>query len=309
MALREPLLIKVGSGVNSLALTPLTGTGLKIMNVMIPASSISGASTTAYATFRVERTSVGYWRITSDRGNHLGIKRYGTYNDSLYGTLVAKGIIPPIPVADGETFYVELPTGVTATIIVEYQEYDAGDVNRAAPNGSAATELYYVNYGTVSTATRTAGNYIFDTSFNPVEFPDFPFGQPVPANSQIEIMACLGQTVGQYAAANDTIQTTRFRFQRERVELFDRDKLGFVMQGEIPASAAVYYNRGITSFNAHKEDMMGEIEFFNPYLVFNAGETLNIIATVAVGSGITNAGAAKTLSCDLLIHYKTTGGR
>jgi hypothetical protein len=309
MAIREPLLIKVGSGVNSLDLTPLTGTGLKIMNVKIPTSSLSGAGARNCATFRVERTTVGYWRITSDRGNHLGIKRYGTENDSLYGYLVSKGIIPPIPVADGETFHVELPTGVTGTIIVEYQEYDAGDINRNAPNGSAATELYYVNYGTVSTATTTAGSFIFNASLNPVEFPDFPFGAPVPANSQIEIMACLGQTVGQYAAASDTIQTTRFRFQKERVELFDRDKLGFVMLGEVPTSAAVYYNRGITSFPAHKEDMVGEIQFFNPYLLFNAGETLNILATIAVGSAVSGAGAANTLSCDLLVHYKTIGGR
>jgi len=309
MALREPLLIKSAVGVNSISLTPLTGTGLKIMNVVIPSSSLSSSTTDVYATFRVERTTVGYWRAGGPRGGHLGLRRYGTYNDSLYGYLVKSGIIPPIPVADGETFYVTLSGQVTGTIIIEYQEYDAGDINRNAPNGSASTELYYINYGTYSKDITADGTYIFDKSFNPEEFPDFPFGQPVPANSQIEIMACLGQTVGEFRATNDTLQTLRFRFQKERVELFDRDKQGFIMMGEVPTTAGVYYNRGITSFPAHREDVIGEIRLFSPYLVFNAGETLNISVQVDVGSAISNAGKANILSCDLLIHYKGAGGR
>lgn len=309
MALREPLLIKVAEGANTLALTPLTGTGLKITNVKIPGKSLSGVSGTAYATFRVERTTVGYWRISSDRGNHLGSLQYDTQNDSLYGYLVKNNIFPPIPVADGETFYIELPSGVTGTIIVEYQEYDAADVSRTAPNGSAATELYYVNYGTYNQNITADGTYVFNASFNPVEFPDFPFGEPVPANTQIEILACLGLTVGEFRGSNDTLQTKRFRFQRERTELFDRDKKGFVMLGELPTSSGVYYNRGITSFPSGAEGTKGEIRFFNPPLVFNPGDTLTIMVEVDVGSSVSNAGKANILSCDLLMHARALGGR
>ncbi len=309
MALREPyrqVYLSLSNATQVTALSPAAGEGFKVRRISIMTPPAGSPGDPVFVSIVVGATTVQFWRIDKTYGNHLGYLRHGVWNDSLFSYLVAKGIMPPIPVAQGESLVLEFSDPYTGGVLIEYEVWDAGDVNNTAPLGSKSNETYYVLYGTNATAISTSGYTELTGVFNPTEFTRFPFGDKVPPNTTIEILACLAQTVGRYVDSSNYAITNYLKFIRGSTELFSYEKRGLVLSGGYGATAGYYYGTGFSTFNAHREDRLGEIKFFNPSLVFGPGEELHIL----VGVGVVGTNAVfepGTIDVPLLIHKKVAG--
>lgn len=309
MALREPLMQKVvslSSATTATLLTVPTALGYKVKGIHVLNPPTGSAGSPVFMTLKVQRTTIGFWRIDSTYGNHLGYKDSNSKNDSLFTYLVREGIFPPIPLVQGEALIAEFSSAYTGDILLTYEVYDAGDVQSTAPLGSQATELYYILYGTNATAITSDGYYELTEVFNPVEFPRFPFGEKVPANTVIEIIGCLAQEVGRYVDGSNNAITTRLRFVRGLTELFDEDKLGFLMRGAYSTTAGYYYGTGKCYFTSAREDKSLPPKLFSPTLVFQPGEELKIYVGVDC-TGSNGTLAARTIDVPLIMHVRRAG--
>lgn len=307
MALKEPLMVKKVSLSSATSTTPLTagiGESYKIKDIRLSASPTGSLGSPVFATFKIDRTTVGFWRIDSTYGSHLAYPLPSHLKPSLFSYLVKNNIFPPIPVVSGESFIIEFSSAYTGYVEIVYEVYDAQDVNNTAPNGSKSSEFYYINYGTNSSNLTADGYYEINTCLNPAEFPDFPFGDKVPPETRIEILGCLAQDLGYKDGSNNTIQTKTLRFVRGMTELFDTDKTGFYLEGSIPTSAGNNLGAGISYFDSGKVTSSKPIVFFEPPLVFNAGEEFKIYVYVDI-SGTISTGA-KFLDVPLIMHLTKT---
>ncbi len=309
MALREPLMQKVvnlSSATEATLLTVPATVGYKVKGIHVLNPPTGSAGSPVFMTLIVANTTIGFWRIDSTYGNHLGYKDSNSKNDSLFTYLVSQGIFPPIPLIQGESLVAKFSSAYTGKILLTYEVYDAGDVQNTAPLGSKATELYYVLYGTNATEIAASGYTELTGVFNPAEFIKFPFGEKVPANTVVEILACLAQDVGRFVDSSNSCYTTRLRFVRGLTELFDEDKLGFLLEGSVPTSAGYKYGDGKSFFSSHREDKNIPIRLFSPPLVFQPGEELKLyIGTSNTGSN--GKFPAGTLDVPLLVHVRRAG--
>lgn len=309
MALREPLmhkLVSLSSASSATLLTVPTALGYKVKGIHVLDPPAGSAGSPVFMTLKVQRTTIGFWRIDSTYGNHLGYKDRAARNDSLFTYLVQQGIFPPIPLVQGESLIAEFSSAFSGKILLVYEVYDAGDVQSTAPLGSQATELYYILYGTNDSAITSTGYYELTKVFNPVEFPKFPFGEKVPANTVIEIIGCLAQDVGRYVSSSVYANTTRLRFVRGLTELFDEDKLGFIFQGSYSTTAGYYYGTGVSFFFSAREDKNMPPRLFSPTLVFQPGEELKIYVGVSC-TGSDGGLAGGTIDVPLIMHVRRAG--
>lgn len=169
--------------------------------------------------------------------------------------------------------------------VVIYEEYDAGDIKETDPNGAKSTEYFFINYGRVAAAVVSTADTIFSIVQSPAEFPDFPFGDVVPAKTNIEIIAILASDVVDDRGSNDTMATEYLKLIRERVTLFDDDKNGILLKGIVGITDAVaQFARGL-SLIGNFSDVDGKPPlFFDPPLLFTPGEELGIYITTTAGS-------------------------
>lgn len=308
MPIREPLMQKVISASSASTVTLYSNdnpVGVKIKGLHILNPPTGAAGTPVFVTLKVGRTTVGFYRIDRTYGNHLGYKDSNTKNDSLFTYLVSKGIFPPIPLVQGESLIAEFSSAYTGDILLTYEIWDPQDVVNTAPLGSASTELYFISYGTNASTISSTGYTELTRTYNPIEFPRFPFGERVPAGTQVEILACLAQEVGRYVDSSNYCITTRLRFLRGLTELFDEDKLGFLLKGNYSTTAGYYYGTGTSFFGTHREDADTEVKFFNPPLVFGPGEELKILVGTS-HTGTNGVFAAGTIDVPLIMHVKQT---
>jgi len=309
MALREPLMQKVvslSSATTATLLTVPSALAYKVKGIHVLNPPTGSAGSPVFVTLKVQRTTIGFWRIDSTYGNHLGYKDSNSKNDSLFTYLVSQGIFPPIPLVQGESLIAEFSSAYTGKILLTYEVYDAGDVQSTAPLGSQATELYYVLYGTNAAEIASTGYTQLTGVFNPAEFPKFPFGEKVPANTIIEILGCLAQDVARYVDSSNFCYTTRLRFVRGVTELFDEDKLGFLLEGLVPSSAGYNYGAGKSFFSPHREDKNVPVKLFSPTLVFQPGEELKLYIGTS-NTGTNGKFPANTIDVPLLVHVRRAG--
>jgi len=307
MALREPLMVKkvsVSSATTVTLLTPKVGEGYKIKSLSLSGTPADSLGDPAFATLKIDRTTVGFYRISSVYGSHLSYPVYTDRKPNLFNYLVRNNLFPPLPLVAGEAFIIEFNKPYTGLIEAIYEVYDVGDVNNTAPNGSKCSEYYYINYGTNSANLTADGYYVIDTSLNPAEFPDFPFGDKVPPDTKIEILGCLAQDLGYFASTGNTLRTTLIRFVKGMTELFDEDKTGFPLIGVEPTSAGQNLGIGTSYFDSGKASSGKPIVLFNPPLVFDAGEEFKLYVYVDVTGTITTG--AKFLDVPLIMHLTRT---
>lgn len=284
MALREPHLEKIVANASTLELKPDVGAGLLVTNIEVKTTAASD-----FATVKIGKATVGYFRVAPAARNHLALHRNGVRNFSLLKQLKALGLEVTYPVAEGQTFQITLSNNAE-WIKVTYQEHDAGDIRPDMPNGSDAQEYFFVNYGTNKDAVAATGYVTLDKSRNPVEFPDFPFGQTVPARRQVHLLGIMAAELEKntYTGAVDTYsRTRRLRVIRERTTLFDEDKNGFIMQGDGAAAGAANsaYLGGVCTLPWGGEDQDGELFLLPEPLVFTAGEEVQFQVDVQVEAG------------------------
>jgi hypothetical protein len=279
MALRNSDMIKTFKGAGTASLTAKVGTSLLIKDVIIYSAEDK------YFTFKIDKTTVGYFRCSNLYGNHLAPVtntsqgRKGTILKYLWD----KGIFKGYPIAEGQTFYVEGSTNANNKIVILYDEYDAGDQRPDAENGSEATKYFIINYGDTGANIDSAGDKLYIRSLIPVEFPQFPFGADVPAKTKITIHGILGSEVAVINSTQDlAIFTQYLKFVKERVVLFDEDRNGLIFDySNASGSAGTYIAGGTSVIGNYNDKDPREPYIFGNSLEFDSGEELNIYVTVA----------------------------
>ena len=171
-------------------------------------------------------------------------------------------------------------------------------------NGSEANEYFYINYGSVSSNPTSGGDVVLDSSLIPVEFPDFPFGDIVPAKSEITVYGVMATPIGRTSGGgSNKARSVYIKFIRGREVMFDPERSGFLNLGVTPSSDGVDYVKGnsVFGFNSDLDDK--KPLFFEEPLKFVSGEELNIAHTLEVISGNLNITSVDLL-IGLIMKYK-----
>lgn len=252
---------------------------------LIRAIYASPETDNTYLVLKVDRKTVGVYRIYGRSGNHLGVMNTGYINKNLMEFMLNKGINCSIPVAEGQTFTVSA-VGTSPVVIIAYDTYDAGDIRSDMPNGTDSKDYLFIQYMDTTATVDATETVVLDTSLSPAEFPDFPCGKAVPANTAIEILGLAGCPCGDGFAAGTYIGSSFVKLVKERETLFDEDRNGipFLYQWDNLAGAylSAYSLIGsCTPFLVHDEGMgltynvtLGDPLMFDPPIKFVSGEEL-----------------------------------
>lgn len=234
---------------------------------------------------KVDRKTVGAYRIYGRSGNHLGAMNTGYINKNLMEFLQSKGVNCSIPVAEGQSFTVS-SVGTSPVVVIVYDCYDAGDIRADMPNGTDSKEYLFVQYMDTTETVNASKTVILDESLSPPEFPDFPCGKSVPANTEIEILGLAGCPCGDGFAAGTYIGSSFVKMVKERETLFDEDRNGIPFLYKWNALATAYLAAlsligSCTPFLVHDAGMgltynvtHGDPLMFEPPLKFTSGEEL-----------------------------------
>lgn len=238
-----------------------------------------------YLTLKVNRKTVGVYRIYGRSGNHLDRMSNGYIHRNLMEFLQSRGVNCSIPVAEGQSFTLS-SVGTSPVVVIVYDSYDAGDIRSDMVNGTDSKEYMFVQYMNSATSVVAESEVDLDVSLSPAEFPDFPCGKSVPANTEIEILGLVGCPCGEGFSSSAYIGSTYLKMVKEREVLFDEDRNGipFFYQYE---SKNPSYNAGFTligscvSMRTYDSGMgltynvtLGNPLMFDPSLKFRSGEEL-----------------------------------
>lgn len=255
-----------------------------------------GADT--YHILRVDRKTVGVYRVYGKAGNHLGHPAAGILSKNLMGWCTDNGINVSIPVAEGQRFI--LTKGNAAShVVVLYDVYSAGDIRADMPNGSEAKQFTFIQYMDAKTYPSVSGDVELNVSLSPAEFPDFPCGKVVPSKHTIELLGVVGCPCGDATDGSNYIVTDYVKFVKDRETLFSEDRDGLIFRNRRPINYGVQYHPDITQIGPCVPISVdeGHIPFadpllFDPVLRFIAGEELLVYLTMTlVGSHTLEAGA------------------
>lgn len=268
-----------------------------------------------YLVLKVDRKTVGVYRIYGHAGNHLGGMNTGYIHKNLMEFMLEKGVDCTIPVAEGQNFTVS-SVGTSPVVYIVYDIYDAGDIRADMVNGTDSKEYIFVQYMDTSATVDASETVEIDTSLSPAEFPDFPCGKAVPANTEIEMLALAGCPCGDGFSANTYIGSSYVKLVKEREVLFDEDRNGipFFYQWDNLAGAynVLFSLIGSGTPFIVKDDGMGltynvshgDPLVFTPALVFRSGEELLIYMSFILAGSRTLP--ADTLDLAAILRVKTT---
>ncbi|MBA7581354.1 hypothetical protein ES708_23256 [subsurface metagenome] len=207
-----------------------------------------------------------------------------SFKDTLLAYLGRKGIFKGFPVAEGETFTIELITGATAVKMVEYDIYDAADITNVMENGSKADTYMYVNYGDTGADLQLVVETVLGESNNPTEYPDFPFGGIVPSGHKIELIGILASDVAPLGNAAGTYSYTEYlKLMKGREVLFDEDHNGLLYYAPttVPPGDVNIIGEGYAVGGNYTQCDIKQPLMFDPPLVFNEGEELSVAWHIA----------------------------
>jgi len=252
----------------------------------------------SYLTLRVDRKTVGFYRVQGKSGRHLDMPKPGYINNNLMDFLESAGVNVAIPVGEGQTFSYAYSSGNAHTIVV-YDLYEAGDITPQMPNGSESKEYTFVQYMDAGTYPLASGDCHLDASLSPAEFPDFPCGKVVPARHTIELLGLVGSPVGDADDASNYIVTDYCKIVKNREVLFDKDRRGFPFRNGGLGAAQVEYTDNVSMIHSCSPVVIttgkptgGNPLMFNPSLIFVSGEELIIFLVFRlVGTKTLTAGA------------------
>jgi len=247
---------------------------------LIKALYVVPVSGNDYLTLKVDRKTVGVYRILGRSGNHLDRMQIDYVYKNLMEFLTSKDINCTIPVAEGQSFTVST-TGNTPVVVIVYDTYDAGDIRADMPNGTASKEYMFMQYMDYAATIAASSTVELNVSLSPAEFPDFPCGKAVPANTEIDILGLVGCPCGTGISASNVIGSSYVKLVKERETLFDEDRNGipfFYQWGQFGETS--YWSDfsligPCTSLDTSTYNVtLGDPLMFNPALNFKAGEEL-----------------------------------
>lgn len=295
MALRQAGLVFRAEAAATLVITPRAGESFRVKRIF--ASNPSGAL--QHVTVINDTARVGFFRIVGLGGSHLINPRSQEVSGNVRGCnmidwMLKYNAFQGYPVVQGESLTLSLDNG-TADLFAIADSYDAADVKSSELNGSKSSDILYVNYGTNLAAVAATGYNKLNSSRNPAEMPQFPFGNPgaglVPSGRKASIPVIGGQASGRFVGAGATATTT---YIRPRVgaspaqTIFDRADVGVPFLGTTPGAGTDYTSvrQGIPSCPRSFEtldDTLADLEFQG-----NDEFSLQVLTTV-VGAGQLNA--------------------
>ncbi len=298
MAIISKRNFKTQLGNTDLELEAKTGESLVVKNIKIFDPTLD------YITVSISKTTVGYFRVGGVLGSHLSFLQgrafptpflaAGGYTNqvTLLEYLSNLGLFTGYPVASGETFLITGAKKATSIQCVEYEIWEEADITSDMENGSKSNTYLYVNYGRTAATINVTTDVILTTANNPAEFPDFPFGNIVPAGRNLELHGILASDVmpGTWNPNNRTY-TQFLKFMQDKLFLFDSDRQGLLYYSTagIPHMTLGTIGEG-TSLGGNLSDIDVKNPFlFSPPLIFSQGEELTIAwkcGIVGAGSGI-----------------------
>ena len=281
MAVKEPFMIYTVEGNEDLQLEAKTGESLLVKDIFIynPASD--------YATIRIEKTTVGYFRVGGTLGNHLSFTPADSDKKTILGYLREKGIFTGFPVAEGETFIIDDVAQSGAIQCVVYEKHDAGDLTSVMENGSKSDSYLFINYGRPSSVND--GDNIFSGSQNPAEFPEFPFGAVVPSGHNMTLYGLLFSDMGKTTDSAGNKQITKYlKFIKDREVLFDEERKGISVIGSAPTSDGTNIGTGQSVVGNYSDVDYREPFMFPEPKTFISGDELNVYITTDVLTGSAN---------------------
>ena len=298
MAMKEPLMVKTGLGVDKVSLVAPVGESYLIKNIYVafPAS----------ATVRVliDKTTVGFFYLGGAQKSDLVTRAGESELPNVLQVLRDSKIFRPYPVESGQTFSLVFDSGTSNDVFVEYSVYDASDIKATDPNGSLSSDYDVILYGYPSTIISD-GYSKYDTALDPDEFPKFPFSEVVPSKTTITINALLHYAVARTSGSGGSKSEERYiKFQRDRVVLFDTDRNGLPYLGSASAADGVVTSPGILIDYGQTNDASNIFFFPNP-LILNAGDDLDIYSFVSVVLG-TQSLQSDDLRIGLVANIKST---
>lgn len=241
----------------------------------------------SYLILKVDRKTVGVYRIYGRSGNHLDCIREDFVYKNLMEFMTGKGINCTIPVAEGQTFTVSA-VGTSPVVVIVYDTYEAGDIRRDMSNGTDSKEYMFVQYMDTSETIDASEDVTLDTSLSPAEFPDFPCGKAVPANTTIEMLGLVGCPCGTGTSESNKTGSTYVKLVKERETLFDEDRNGipFSFHTGVFGGASYFSDLSLIGpcVNVDMSTLggsFGDPLIFEPSLIFNAGEELLMYMTFA----------------------------
>jgi len=238
-----------------------------------------------YLVLRVDRKTVGVYRVYGKGGNQLRGICAELYPMNLTDFLLKQGVNIKIPVAEGQTFSID---GINAAteIVAEFERHSAGDITTIMPNGSDAKEYTFLQYMTSSENLAVDGDLLIDQSLSPAEFPDFPCGKVVPAKTTINMLGLVGNPKS-YGFGASNIQTTFVKLVKDRETLFDPDRNGIPFRGQASGGHTDSYQTDVSliggCIDGKEDSQKADIGFplmFDPVLNFVSGEELLIYVTI-----------------------------
>ncbi len=213
---------------------------------------------------------------------YSGEPDHGTLLDYLGKLNIFKGF----PIAEGQTMTIEGIAQSSCIITVLYEQWDVADIKPEMENGSLSNEYFFLNYGNCGASIQAAVDNLYNTSKSPAEFPDFPFGKVVPANTTIDILGILASTFSPKENDGTNYTNTKFmKLVKERETLFDEDRNGLIhwSQQNTVSGGKDQVAQGFSVLGGYTEhDNKWPLMFAAP-MTFNAGDELNIYLTLEVG--------------------------
>jgi len=285
--------IKEVAGLSSGSLEAATGRSILIKRIYCPFPTQD-----SYITLRVDRKTVGFYRVQGKSGRHMDMPKPGFLHRNLMDFLVNAGVNVTIPVEEGQTFSYSYSAGNAHTVIV-YDLHTSGDIVASMQNGSESKKYTLVQYMDSSSYPSASGDVHLDTALSPNEFINFPCDRVVPAKHNVKLLGLVGSPVGDAADAGNYIVTDYCKLMRDREVLFDDDRRGFPFRNGGLGAAQVEYTDNVSMIHSCVPAAVGTAIptqgnplMFDPALVFKAGEELLIYLVFRlVGTHTLTAGA------------------
>lgn len=264
----------------NLELTPKSGEDIVVKDIYVynPASD--------FVTVTISQSTVGYFRVNSIYfGNHLPYP-LSKEQMTIIGYFMKMGLFQPYPIQENETFAIAGAAQAGAAVSVLYDRYSAGDIKNTQPNGSKATERYYIQYGR-SPGSLSDGLNTINVPLNPVQFDKYPFGERVPDGSQLDIHALLATPVGYYISAASQMNYKYIKMIKNEDILGDVFNLdGYFYEGNLVSGTTRDTQNG-RAVGGNMDDNDSRTPFmFNPPVTGEGGTilTAQINATQLTGS-------------------------
>lgn len=275
MAMKQPYMVKTGIDASYLTLRADPGEAFLVKEI-----GLSLTDPAEFTKVSIDRVTLAYLTSHSLHQNQFWFARDAEDKLQLMRHLYNTGIFPGFPIAEGQEMRVECVPTTSVNMKIIYEVHEPGDISSDMPCGTNCKEYVFWNYGVNTKEIASAESQLINLCLTPKEFPDFPFGEVVPAKTKIELIAMLLNRRRMGTKGFEDVSW--LKLLRGREVLFDEDRRG--IYGRVEQS----------DFPFHDTYMSGVVQPFPEPLVFMPGDELNLEATAQTGQTIA---AEKALMC------------